>query len=120
VNSRGLHSLSTVSASQPTVSKEILCLNYHLGQPPSRVYKLLSKYDTAIRHSLPTRGHRRGPDGPRPLDENSPATVGSNKGDDAQQYYNQQRLHSALGYHSPVEFEQRNTGVDSRSATMVF
>jgi hypothetical protein len=39
-----------------------------------------------------------------------------------EQYYNQQRLRSALGYQSPVEFEQRNTGVtvDSRSATMVF
>jgi transposase InsO family protein len=39
-----------------------------------------------------------------------------------EQYYNQQRLHSALGYQSPAEFERRNTGVavDSRSATMMF
>jgi transposase InsO family protein len=39
-----------------------------------------------------------------------------------EQYYNQQRLHSALGYRPPVEFEQRSTAlpVDSRSATMVF
>jgi putative transposase len=39
-----------------------------------------------------------------------------------EQYYNRQRLHSALGYQPPVEFEQRSTSlaVDSRSATMVF
>jgi putative transposase len=39
-----------------------------------------------------------------------------------EQYYNQQRLHSALGYQSPEEFEQRSTSlaVDSRSATMEF
>lgn len=36
-----------------------------------------------------------------------------------EQYYNRQRLHSALGYRPPVEFEQRSTA-DSRSATMVF
>jgi hypothetical protein len=35
---------------------------------------------------------------------------------------NRQRLHSALGYQSPVEFEQRNTGVavNCRSASMEF
>ena len=40
-----------------------------------------------------------------------------------EQYYNQQRLHSALGYRSPEEFEQQNSrvdSVDSRSATVVF
>ena len=39
-----------------------------------------------------------------------------------ERYYNQQRLHSALGYQPPVEFEQRSTTlpVDSRSATMMF
>lgn len=39
-----------------------------------------------------------------------------------EQYYNQQRLHSALGYQSPADFEKRSTAVavDSRSATMVF
>jgi putative transposase len=38
------------------------------------------------------------------------------------QYYNRQRLHSALGYRSPQEFEQqsKNLGADSRSATMEF
>lgn len=39
-----------------------------------------------------------------------------------EQYYNQQRLHSALGYQPPAEFEQRSTGVaiESRTATVVF
>ena len=40
-----------------------------------------------------------------------------------EQYYNRQRLHSALGYRSPEEFEQQieATGAaESRSATMVF
>ena len=38
------------------------------------------------------------------------------------QYYNRQRLHSALGYRSPEEFEQRSEGLaaESRSATMEF
>src|SRR4029077_658786 len=37
-----------------------------------------------------------------------------------EQYYNRLRLHSALGYQSPEEFEQRSKSleVDSRSATM--
>src|SRR5438128_4385759 len=39
-----------------------------------------------------------------------------------EEYYNRQRLHSALGYRSPEEFEQRSKSleVDSRSATMEF
>ena len=39
-----------------------------------------------------------------------------------EQYYNRLRLHSALGYQSPEEFEQRSKSleVDSRSATMEF
>jgi len=39
-----------------------------------------------------------------------------------EQYYNRQRLHSALGYHSPEEFEQqsKSSAADSRSATMEF
>jgi putative transposase len=38
------------------------------------------------------------------------------------QYYNRQRLHSALGYRSPEEFEQRShwLAAESRSATMEF
>ena len=38
------------------------------------------------------------------------------------QYCNRQRLHSALGYRSPEEFEQRSDGLaaESRSATMEF
>jgi len=40
-----------------------------------------------------------------------------------EQYYNRLRLHSALGYRSPEEFEQRieaSGSAESRSATMVF
>ena len=41
-----------------------------------------------------------------------------------EQYYNRQRLHSALGYSSPEEFERQaenpNSAVDLRSATMRF
>jgi transposase InsO family protein len=38
-----------------------------------------------------------------------------------EQYYNRQRLHSALGYRSPEEFEQQASGsTESRGATMVF
>jgi putative transposase len=39
-----------------------------------------------------------------------------------EQYYHRQRLHSALGYRPPEEFEQqsKSLGADSRSATMVF
>src|SRR5467141_2160677 len=36
-----------------------------------------------------------------------------------EEYYNRQRLHSALGYRPPEEFEQQ-TETESRSATMVF
>jgi putative transposase len=36
-------------------------------------------------------------------------------------YYNRQRLHSALGYRSPEEFEQKaECQAESRSATMEF
>jgi transposase InsO family protein len=38
-----------------------------------------------------------------------------------EEYYNRQRLHSALGYRSPEEFEQKaECQAESRSATMVF
>ena len=40
-----------------------------------------------------------------------------------EQYYNRLRLHSALGYRSPEEFEQQTevaSSVDSRSATIEF
>src|SRR6201984_3776087 len=38
-----------------------------------------------------------------------------------EEYYNRQRLHSALGYRSPEEFEQQVEGqAESRSATMEF
>jgi transposase InsO family protein len=40
-----------------------------------------------------------------------------------EEYYNRQRLHSALGYRSPEEFEQQiqaSASAESRSATMVF
>ena len=40
-----------------------------------------------------------------------------------EEYYNQQRLHSALGYRSPEEFEQQieaPSSAESRGATMVF
>ena len=38
-----------------------------------------------------------------------------------EQYYNRQRLHSALGYRPPEEFEQQaESKAESRSATMVF
>jgi putative transposase len=38
------------------------------------------------------------------------------------EYYNRQRLHSALGYRSPEEFEQqsKSSATDSRSATLKF
>ena len=39
----------------------------------------------------------------------------------SERYYNRLRLHSALGYQSPEEFEQKSESqVDSRSATMQF
>jgi hypothetical protein len=39
-----------------------------------------------------------------------------------EEYYNRQRLHSALGYRSPEEFEQqsKSSAADSRNATMEF
>src|SRR5260370_12568521 len=38
-----------------------------------------------------------------------------------EQYYNRQRVHSALGYRSPEEFEQQAQGqIETRSAAMEF
>ncbi|HKW65554.1 MAG TPA: IS3 family transposase [Candidatus Acidoferrum sp.] len=36
------------------------------------------------------------------------------------EYYNRQRLHSALGYRSPEEFEQHERATEARSATLVY
>ena len=47
----------------------------------------------------------------------------SNSEEFIEQYYNRLRLHSALGYRSPEEFEQQievSGWAESRSATMVF
>jgi transposase InsO family protein len=45
----------------------------------------------------------------------------TNIGEFIEEYYNRQRLHSALGYRSPEEFEQNAEGqAESRSATMEF
>ena len=45
----------------------------------------------------------------------------ANIGEFIEQYYNRLRLHSALGYQSPEEFEQKiESQVESRSATMEF
>jgi putative transposase len=44
----------------------------------------------------------------------------ANIGEFVERYYNRCRLHSALGYRSPEEFEQAATGAVSRGASMSF
>ena len=45
----------------------------------------------------------------------------TNIGEFIEEYYNWQRLHSALGYRSPEEFERKaECQAESRSAAMVF
>jgi hypothetical protein len=49
--------------------------------------------------------------------------MGANIEEFIEQYYNRQRLHSALGYRSPEEFEQQSeqrNSADSTSATVQF
>jgi hypothetical protein len=51
------------------------------------------------------------------------AAPGANIEEFIEQYYNRLRLHSALGYRPPEEFEQQieaSGPAESRSATMVF